>query len=91
MGEVVVAGVEHDHAPGIREHGPERGQILDREGVDEPGLPGGERELEERQPLRIVVEAVTLRVEGDLVLGTESAGERGELGRGPDPVGGGRG
>lgn len=91
MGEVVVAGVEHDQAPGASEHGPQGRQVLDRQRVDEPGLAGREGELQERQPVRVVVEAVAFGVERDLALGAESAGERDEVGCGPDPGDGGRG
>ena len=66
LDEVVVAGVDHRHDVGCCEHGCEGREIGDGERIHEPGLARRDGQLDEREALRIVMEAVALRVEGDL-------------------------
>ena len=76
--EVIVARVQDRRRPWIAEHLPERSEIVDRERVDEPGADTGRRELDERQPRGIVMEAVPLGVDRDLGDAREPPHERGE-------------
>jgi hypothetical protein len=65
VGEVVVAGMDDDAGPAGRRESAERGQIGDRQGIDQPRRVA-RGDLDQREPLRIVMEAVALGVERDL-------------------------
>ena len=87
MREVVVGRVQDEQRARAREDRRQRREIRDGERVDEPDRAVRPGQLQQRQPLRIVMEAVALGVERDLRLGDERLrGARQRRGI-PDPDG----
>jgi hypothetical protein len=79
--------VEHDDRQGSGEDGGQRGQAADGQGIDEPGLSAPVGDLDQREALGIVVQAVGLGVDGDLADLLQAAGELDEVGLGANPAG----
>jgi len=84
--EVVVAGVQDHLRPLAADELAERLEIGERQGIHEPRLVSAIGDLDQRQPLRIVMEAVAFGVERDLVEPGEMAHHLLEIGRGRDPA-----
>src|SRR2546422_2144039 len=89
--QVVVAGVQHGRDPGPGEDPRERREVVEGERVHEPDVARRAGELDQREPLGIVVEAVTLRVEGQLRRPGQPLGGPAEIGGGLEPARRGRG
>ena len=89
--EIVVAGMEHGRRPGLGEDPAERRQVFHAERIDEPDVARRARELDQREPLRIVVEAVALGVEGHLRRTGQPLRGPAEVGGSLDPARGDRG
>ena len=68
------------------EHGRERREIAEGQGIDEPDVARRHGELDERQALRVVVQAIALRVERDLARRSKALGDLGEVAVGLDPA-----
>jgi hypothetical protein len=81
--------VQHDHGTGRGKDGSQRRQAAQREGIDQPGLAGPVGDLDERQALGIVVQAVAFGIDGDLADLLQPAGEPDEIGLSTDPAGSG--
>jgi hypothetical protein len=84
--EVVASRVEHDGDPRVRGDVGERPEIGECEGIDEPGVSGDVGDLDEGEPLRIVVETVALGIQRYLGTVAESLHELGEVSRGANPA-----
>ena len=78
--KIVVGVVEGLLDPRIGEHGPDRGEIGDGEGIDQRGPVRG-RDLDEVDPVAVAVKAGRLRVHGDARLPSDRGDQLGERGR----------
>ena len=87
LDQVVVTGVQDRDDRRRREYRRERPQVAERDGIDEPDVAGRHRQLDQREALRIVMEAVAFRVESDLAGRHEALRDLREVGDGLDPVG----
>jgi len=78
--------VDHGHHVRCGEHRRERREIGDGERIDEPGLARWNGQLDERETLRIVMEAIAFGVERDLAGRPKALRDLGEIGGGFDPA-----
>jgi hypothetical protein len=78
--------MEHDQRARSGEHGGQRREIGEGQGIDQPGCPRAVSDLDQRQALGIVVEAVGFGVDGDLPDLTQAVSQLDEVGLGTDPA-----